>query len=59
MDPFDNKQLIADFCYENDLDFDFFIAEKGEDPRFTNRERYELSYCEFNEEEFLKFAEKN
>ncbi len=30
MDPFDNKRLIQEFCYENDLDFDFWIAEANE-----------------------------
>lgn len=59
MDPFDNKTLMSEFCYENDLDFDYWIAEKGEDPRFVNKEKYELSYCEANEQEFLKFAEEN
>lgn len=56
-DPWTDKQCMANFCQENACDFDYFIAENyPSDYRTSNHEKFELSYCEANEGEYLDFA---
>lgn len=56
MDPFENWELISEFCYQNDLDFDLWLSNKGIDARFAKQENYHLSYCEANAAEFLAYS---
>jgi hypothetical protein len=55
-DPWEDIQCQADFCMENADDFDYWLSEKGIDPRFVDQSDYELSYCEENSNAYEKFA---
>lgn len=57
-DPWEDKQIQCNFCWENNTDFDQWIADNHPSDYRTSREKYELSYCEANKKEFLKFVEK-
>lgn len=55
--PWDDKQCQADYCEENSTDFDYWIADNHpSDYRTSSMEKYELSYCEACEHDFLEFA---
>lgn len=57
-DPWTDLDCQQQFCLENGEDFDLWLSNKGIDPRFDDNSKYELSYCEKNEAEYLKFAAK-
>ena len=55
--PWEDKQCINEYCNKYADDFDYFIAENyPSDYRTSNYEKFELSYCEANEHDFLDFA---
>ena len=54
--PWTDKQCQADYCNKNYSDFDQWIAENHPSDYRTNHEKFELSYCEANESDFLEFA---
>lgn len=56
-DPWEDKRLMNEYCYEHADDFDYFIAENyPSDYRTSNYEQLEESYCEKNWCKFLDFA---
>jgi hypothetical protein len=55
-DPWTDKECIQAYCEENADDFDSWLIEKGIDSRFESKEKYELTYCEKNEQSFVDFA---
>lgn len=54
--PWEDENCQAEFVEQNASDFDYWLAEKGIDPRFCKQSDYHLSYCEIHENDFLEFA---
>lgn len=56
-DPWTDKQCQTNYCKENGTDFDYFVADRfPSDYMTSNHEKFELDYCETNEDDFLEFA---